>query len=163
MSVLKKKFGVVYPMSDYPNAIVDTQTRLINNIKYCRSLEQLLEEPPADDVNLPATIRVTSQADQQRFKHFIAGLSCSCSRLYILHQSFSAHPNIETIDLSHSVFLTDDLVYFLVKKCPKIKSLRLWNCISLHDAGFSILFFPFSNSFTTIFLLLSARSHLFTS
>ena len=59
---------------------------------------------------------------------------------------------IESIDLSHSVFLTDDLVRFLVNSCPNIKRLRIWNCISLHDSGFfSFLFF--NHSFYTLLTL----------
>ncbi|KAH7823202.1 putative Leucine Rich repeat containing protein [Monocercomonoides exilis] len=43
------------------------------------------------------------------------------------------HPNLVSIDLSHSLYLTDELILELVTKCPKLESVNIWNCLYLHD------------------------------
>ncbi|KAK2949110.1 hypothetical protein BLNAU_15951 [Blattamonas nauphoetae] len=51
----------------------------------------------------------------------------------------STYPNLSDVNISHSRYLTDDLIEFLVEKCPHITKLKLWNCLTLTDTAlFSI-------------------------
>jgi hypothetical protein len=56
--------------------------------------------------------------------------------LFLSFSFFKGVPNLKEIHLNHSLHLTDQLVGFLVEKCPHIEVLDLWNCLSLTDAGF---------------------------
>ncbi|KAA6394138.1 MAG: hypothetical protein EZS28_010337 [Streblomastix strix] len=44
-------------------------------------------------------------------------------------------PNLKEANFSHSLFLTNELVGFVVDHCPQIESLNLWNCLTISDSA----------------------------
>ncbi|KAK2964108.1 hypothetical protein BLNAU_639 [Blattamonas nauphoetae] len=52
-----------------------------------------------------------------------------------IRKLIQTYPNLTDVNISHSRYLTDDIIEFLVEKCPKISKLKLWNCLTLTDAA----------------------------
>lgn len=86
-------------------------TELLARNKITDSSFQLLS-PNLESIILEGCSRVSAQA--------IMGVVSDC---------------VQTVNLSHCVFVTDDVVLSLIKNCPNIKSLLLNNCQGLTESS----------------------------
>ena len=155
-------------------------SNLIVRVLANKSLAEIVQQDRIDEEHLKAAaeekiitspIRINSPAEQTLFKTFIKGFVNTHSFIHFVFQFklfftvflfTAARPNIESIDLSHSVFLTDDLVFYLVKSCPNIKVLRIWNCLSLNDPGFYFFYLCTISFIYVSHVIFSSHSHFTT-
>ncbi|KAA6399310.1 MAG: hypothetical protein EZS28_005164 [Streblomastix strix] len=52
---------------------------------------------------------------------------------YYFQKLVASLPNIKEINMSHSLFLTNELIGYLVDHCPKLEVVNAWNCLTLTD------------------------------
>ncbi|KAH7831088.1 uncharacterized protein MONOS_5741 [Monocercomonoides exilis] len=104
--------------SSLPENILDA---IIEKLDYrdvysLRKVSKIISLKVGKCMSHPPPIVISSIEDRSKFSAFIR-----------------RHPNIKSINLSHSLYLTDNMIEELVEVCPHLQKVNVWNCLGLHN------------------------------